>query len=67
VPRTKQQTDPEPTFLGVWCRGPNPEHAAKLREEAKARELLAKFYELKREDQLIMAAIATEMTKDRGG
>jgi len=63
MPRTKQQ--PEPTFLGIWCRGPNLAKAAKLRKEAKALELLAGFYELERKEQLLMAALVTEMSKDR--
>lgn len=66
MPRTARQ-DPEPTFLGVQCKGPNPEHATECKEKAEAYMLLATFLGLDRKDQLIAAAALTEMLKDRGG
>jgi len=62
--RTKS-IEPEPTFLGVGCCGPKPEHAAQLRNEAESRLLLSRFYEMDRKDQLVMAAMVTELVKNR--
>ena len=55
----------EPTFLGVSCTGANPGRVRQLKEQIQASSLLMAFYKLPREDQLIMAAMVTEMTTDR--
>ena len=55
----------EPTFLGINCTGKNPERVKELKEQIQASNLLMSFYKLPREDQLIMAAVITEMTTDR--
>ncbi len=57
---------PEPTFLGVTCSGEDPEKVKRLADQIRAHSLLMAFYKLPRKDQLIMAAMATEMTTDRG-
>lgn len=66
MPRTARQ-DPEPDFLGVRCKGPNPEQAEKCKEKGEAYMLLATFHGLDRRDQLIAAAAVTEMLKNRSG
>lgn len=67
MPRTKavRREDIEPTFLGVRCLGPNSEKAKRLRFEADANLMLAKFYELPRSAQLAIAAATTEITINR--
>ena len=56
----------EPSFGGVKCNGPDHARADALKGAAEARMLLSDFYRLERHDQLIMAAMFTEMCKDRG-
>ena len=55
----------EPAFLGVKCSGTNSNKAKKLREEAQNLMMLSKFFLLDRKEQLIIAAVATEMLENR--
>jgi len=57
--------DIEPDFLGLPCTGKNQEKVARLQEEINARTLMQSFYRLHRKEQLLMAAMVTEMTTDR--
>ena len=65
MPRTKtvSRGNVEPKFFGIACKGPNPEGANSARDSARMYETLAKFYELPREDQLAVAAVATELER----
>ena len=54
----------EPQFLGVFCNGPHPAKAAQLQKESDAKGVLAHFYRLTKDQQLIVAAATTQMVKN---
>ena len=56
----------EPTFINLPCTGKNPVKVKRLQEQIDALSLMMGFYKLGRKDQLVMAAVITEMTTDRG-
>jgi len=57
--------DVEPCFITLPCTGINLDKVSRLEEQIRAMELMASFYKLTRKDQLLMAALATEMTTAR--
>jgi len=56
---------PEPDFMGLKCTGQDEARAKKFQDQADAANLGAKFYQLDRHQQLIIAAAVTEMLTKR--
>lgn len=52
---------PEPSFLGVPCNGKNLKKAKEINDIAEAGLILAKFYAMDKNDQLVLAAMTEQM------
>jgi hypothetical protein len=53
-----------PIFIGQPCTGPDPGKAARHRDDARASQILADFYELPESEQRIVAAASEQLIFD---